>query len=153
MLCRSERLTSREFERAFSSSRSFRDARLTLRVHWRARGERAGQVGARSELRAAFVVPKKLGKAVWRNRARRRLQEAFRLQREALQPLAVQALGGASGCDCIFIAGPAAHGAEFEELQSSIRLLLSRASQERRRHSAARAPASATRAGGEASGA
>ena len=38
--------------------------------------------GENSVTRAAFVVPKKLGKAVWRNRVRRRVRERFRILRQ-----------------------------------------------------------------------
>lgn len=141
MLTRSQRLTSRQFDAAFGSSRSFRDGLLSLRVHWR-------DDSARADVRAAFVVPKKLGKANWRNRTRRRMREAFRLQRQALQVLAER--GGA--CDCIFLAQAGAHDAEFEALQKSIRSLLARAVEERSKPRGPRSASGATRAGTSASG-
>ena len=141
MLNRSERLTTRQFDAAFGSSRSFRDGLLSLRIHWRADD-------ASADLRAAFVVPKKLGKANWRNRTRRRMREAFRLQRQALQVLAAR--GGA--CDCIFLAQAGAHDAEFEALQKSIRSLLARAVEERLKQRGPRLASGATRADASASG-
>ena len=141
MLTRPERLTTREFDAAFGSSRTFRDGLLSLRVHWRADS-------AQADLRAAFVVPKKLGKANWRNRTRRRTREAFRLQRDALQVLA----GRAGACDCIFLAQAAAHEAEFEALQRSLRSLLARAVEERVKQRGPRPASGETRAGAGASG-
>jgi ribonuclease P protein component len=122
MLSRPLRLTSREFDAAFGASRSFRDGLLTLRIHWRSASE--------ARLRAAFVVPKKLGKANWRNRARRRMRHAFQLQQGALQVL----VGGLGECDCIFLASDKAHDADFNALQDSISNLLRRAVDERKRH-------------------
>ena len=145
MLTRSERLTTRQFDAAFGSSRSVRDGLLSLRVHWRPNN-------ARADLRAAFVVPKKLGCATWRNRTRRRMQEAFRLQRHDLQVLAAEA----GACDCIFMAQAGAHDAEFEALQSSVRSLLKRAigdRQKQRRAGSGFSASVATRAGESASGA
>lgn len=141
MLLRPERLTSRQFDAAFASSRTFREGLMSLRVHWR-------EDGARADLRAAFVVPKKLGKAAWRNRTRRRMREAFRLQRHDLQVLASRA----GSCDCIFLAQGAAHHAEFEALGRLVRLLLSRAVEERVKQRGLRLPSGTTRAGASASG-
>ncbi len=145
MLSRSERLSSPEFDAAFGSSRSLRGSLLTLRVHWR--GEDGGEDG-KAELRAAFVVPKKLGQAAWRNRARRRMRQAFAAQREPLQVLA----RSAGACDCIFLAQAGAHDAPFEALQQAIHALLSRAvaerSKQRRSSSAASASLAARGQGG-----
>ncbi len=124
MTSRPERLSSREFDAAFASARSLRGPLLTLRVHWRREDGKT--------LRAAFVVPKKLGKATWRNRTRRRMREAFRLQGEGLQALA----RSSGGCDCIFLAQPGAHDAPFEALQQAIHALLWRAVEERRKQHA-----------------
>ena len=141
MLTRPERLTTREFDAAFGSSRTFRDGLMSLRIHWRADN-------ARANVRAAFVVPKKLGKAVWRNRARRRMREAFRCQREDLQVLAARA----GACDCIFLAQAAAHDAEFEALQRSVKSLLARAAEERVKQRGPRPASGETRAGSGSSG-
>jgi ribonuclease P protein component len=126
MLSRSERLSSRQFDAAFGASRSSRDALISLRVHWRA-------PGSAENLRAAFVVPKKMGKATWRNRVRRRMREAFHVQRAELQKMT--AVAGA--CDCIFLAQAGANEAEFAVLQVSIRSLLERAVGERKRNRSA----------------
>lgn len=146
MLTRPERLSTPEFDAAFGASRSLRDGLLILRVHWRTDD---AQNDLCADLRAAFVVPKKLGKAVWRNRTRRRMREAFRLGRERLQVLA----GRAGSCDCIFLAQARAHDAGFEALQSSIESLLSRAVQEHLKQRGSRSGSAATREISRASGA
>lgn len=65
--------------------------------------------------RCGFVVSKRVGKAVVRNRLKRRL-------REALRPLIVQ-----PGWDLILLARPPAAGASYHELRQAIVNLLSRA--------------------------
>jgi ribonuclease P protein component len=65
--------------------------------------------------RCGFVVSKRVGKAVVRNRLKRRL-------REGLRPLAVQ-----PGWDVIFLARPLAARASYHELREAIANLLSRA--------------------------
>jgi ribonuclease P protein component len=65
--------------------------------------------------RCGFVVSKRVGKAVVRNRVKRRL-------REGLRPLAVQ-----PGWDLILLARPLAARASYHELTEAIANLLSRA--------------------------
>jgi ribonuclease P protein component len=65
--------------------------------------------------RCGFVVSKRVGKAVVRNRLKRRL-------REGLRPLAVQ-----PGWDLILLARPLAARASYHELREAIANLLSRA--------------------------
>jgi len=65
--------------------------------------------------RCGFVVSKRVGKAVVRNRLKRRL-------REGLGPLAVQ-----PGWDLILLARPPAARASYHELREAIVNLLSRA--------------------------
>ncbi len=65
--------------------------------------------------RCGFVVSKRVGKAVVRNRLKRRLREGLRAQ--TVQP----------GWDLIFVARPLAAGVSYDELQEAIVNLLSRA--------------------------
>jgi ribonuclease P protein component len=65
--------------------------------------------------RYGFVVSKRLGKAVARNRLKRRL-------REGLRPLAVH-----SGWDLVFLARPPAAAATYQQLREALVELLSRA--------------------------
>ena len=103
MLPRSQRLSSAQFDRAFALSQSVRHPLLALKAHFRDDGLDA--------VRAAFVVPKKQGRAVQRNRARRRLRERYRLhaRREELR-----------GCDLIFLSTPATHDASGDELDAAL---------------------------------
>jgi len=70
MLSRDRRLNKADFEIAFARGRQFRHPLLALRCYRRAADEH-------DQLRAAFVVPKKLAKAAGRNRWRRRLRHWF----------------------------------------------------------------------------
>lgn len=67
--------------------------------------------------RAGFTVSKRIGKAVERNRARRRMNEAVRLLWDRVAP----------GWDLVWIARPGINAAEFAELQSACARLLRRA--------------------------
>ncbi|MDI6871664.1 MAG: ribonuclease P protein component [Bacillota bacterium] len=67
--------------------------------------------------RAGFAVGRRIGKAVVRNRLRRRLREAVRLQAPALP----------GGWDWIFVARAPARGASVGELGASVRNLIERA--------------------------
>ena len=109
MLPRSKRLSSAQFERAFAHSFSVRHPLVALKAH--RRGDDS------SEVRAAFVVPRKQGKAVARNRTRRRLRERYRLhpRRDEL-----------SGCDLIFLSTPATHAATSAELDGALEEVLRR---------------------------
>ena len=109
MLPRSKRLSSAQFERAFANSQSVRHPLVALKAH--RRGDDSGEV------RAAFVVPKKQGKAVARNRTRRRLRERYRLhpRRDEL-----------SGCDLIFLSTPATHAATSSQLDDALDEVLRR---------------------------
>lgn len=118
MLPRSERLTTAEFALAFERGRVLRHPLLHLRVHVREAGSGA---------RAAFVVPKKLGQATVRNRARRRIRERYRLH-----PLRHAA--GLSCCDFIFMATAEAIGAGTEQLDAAVTQLLRRAAGVPRHH-------------------
>jgi uncharacterized protein len=112
MLPRSERLTSSQFDRAFSHSQSVRHPLVVLRAHAR---DKEGE-GA---THAAFVVPKKQGKANVRNRVRRRLRERYRLhpRRNSLP-----------GCDLIFLSTPETLRASNEQLDAALEEVLRRMS-------------------------
>ena len=67
--------------------------------------------------RSGFATSRRIGKAVERNRARRRMREAVRLLWDLVEP----------GWDLIWIARPAVKQATFAELQSACARLLRRA--------------------------
>ena len=67
--------------------------------------------------RCGFTVGRRVGKAVRRNRARRRLREAVRLMWDLIVP----------GWDMVWIARPSINRAEFVELQEACTRLLRRA--------------------------
>ncbi len=67
--------------------------------------------------RCGFVTSRRIGGAVERNRARRRLNEAVRLLWDLVEP----------GWDLIWIARPSVNEAEFLDLQDACARLLRRA--------------------------
>lgn len=67
--------------------------------------------------RFAFSASKRVGNAVKRNRAKRLLREAVRVE--------LPAIGG--GYDCLFIARSATPDSGFAEVQTAVRQLLRRA--------------------------
>jgi ribonuclease P protein component len=67
--------------------------------------------------RCGFTVSRRIGKAVERNRARRRISEAVRLLWDMVVP----------GWDMVWVARPGINKAEFSELQSVCARLLRRA--------------------------
>lgn len=103
MLSRDRRLSSAQFDRAFANSLSVRHPLIALKAH--RRDDDSAQV------RAAFVVPKKQGNAVQRNRTRRRVRECYRLhaRRDEL-----------SGCDLIFLSTPATHDASCAQINDAL---------------------------------
>lgn len=60
---------------------------------------------------AAFASSRRLGGSVWRNRARRRLREAYRRQKDVLPP---------AGVRLCFVARPGAVEAPFPVLTSEV---------------------------------
>ncbi len=112
MLPRTQRLTTRQFDRAFANSQTVRHPLVVLRAHARGDGQ--------SLTRAAFVVPKKQAKkATQRNYIRRRLRERYRLH-----PL--RNIEGLAGCDLIFLATPQTQSATIEELDGALQEVLKR---------------------------
>lgn len=67
--------------------------------------------------RSGFTVSRRIGKAVARNRARRRISEAVQLLWDLVTP----------GWDMVWIARPGINEADFSELQSACARLLRRA--------------------------
>jgi ribonuclease P protein component len=67
--------------------------------------------------RCGFVTSRRLGNAVERNRARRRLKEAVRLLWDLVEP----------GWDLVWIARPSVNEVEFLDLQAACARLLRRA--------------------------
>ena len=123
MLPRSQRITTSAFAAAFQQGRLIRHPLLHLRVFRRdgkAEISIKAKISGRAELRAAFVVPKKLGKATLRNKVRRRLREQYRLH-------PARSDARLKNCDLIFIATGPACEAEPEAISAAIGQLLQRA--------------------------
>jgi ribonuclease P protein component len=97
-----------QFQRARREGRSWGSSLVALNAASnRRRGSRCG-----------FVVSKRIGKAVERNRARRRLREAVRLAYDHIAP----------GWDLVFVVRtPAVATVAFPELQACVQQLLQRA--------------------------
>jgi ribonuclease P protein component len=80
MLPRAERLDRSAFARAFENGRVWRHPLLTIRAYRRDGSDAIAAPIARVPVaRAAFAVPRKVGKATQRNRMRRRVREVYRL--------------------------------------------------------------------------
>lgn len=112
MLPRRQRLTVADFNKVFEQGRVLRHPLLQVRVLER-NNEKDG-------VRAAFVAPKKLGKATVRNRLRRRVRERFRLLQTEYSHLL-------RDCDLVWIIGEATAGANGTQIDGALRELLKRA--------------------------
>ncbi len=97
MLSRNRRLKTADFETAFTKGRQFRHPLLVLRCYRRTENVDYDQ------LRAAFVVPKKLAKATGRNRWRRRLRHWFYEILQGLPELEQGDIAKWNQCDFIFM--------------------------------------------------
>lgn len=97
-----------QFQRVRREGRSWGSSLLTLNAAF----------SRRRVTRCGFVVGKRIGKAVERNRARRRVREAVRLIYDRIAP----------GWDVVFvIRSPAVATVEFTHIQEAVEQLLRRA--------------------------
>lgn len=97
-----------QFQRVRRDGRSWGSSLLTLNA----------ALSRRRVTRCGFVVSKRIGKAVERNRARRRVREAVRLVYDRIAP----------GWDVVFvIRSPAVATVEFTHIQETVEQLLRRA--------------------------
>lgn len=86
--------------------------------HWVHRLIVMGGLPSKLDLtRYGFIVSRKLGKAVERNRLRRRLREAVRLRHAKIAP----------GWDLVFVGRPPLRGASFDEIGAAVEELLRQA--------------------------
>ena len=120
MLSRNRRLKSADFDIAFSRGRQFRHPLLVLRCYRRA-------VDDSDQLRAAFVVPRKLAKATGRNRWRRRLRHWFYEILQGLPELDRDNNAKWNQCDFIFMLTAQGQNATPLEVQQAMRALWEKA--------------------------
>jgi ribonuclease P protein component len=97
------------FRSVFSTGRSYAHGVVVLYVAKRATGG--------GPARAGFVVSRKVGGAVARNRAKRLLREALRLEGRELP----------DGLDVVVVARPSVAGASYREVAGDLRDVLSAA--------------------------
>ena len=131
MLPAEERLReNRDFRLIYARGRSHADSLAVIYV-LRRNGDYAN---AAPGLRIGFVVSKKLGDAVVRNRIKRRLREAVRLRLSNLRE---------GPFDIIFVGRAGAKGADWPAIEASIEELLRRAGMMREPASGRERPQSA----------
>ena len=87
------------FRRAYNRGKTAADSRLALYV--RRNGQKANRLG--------LTVSTTVGRAVVRNRVRRRLREIYRLHEDVL----------ASGCDVVIVARVQAASSDYHQLEKS----------------------------------
>ncbi len=97
------------FRSVFSTGRSYAHGAVVLYVAKRSTGS--------GPARAGLVVSRKVGGAVARNRAKRLLREALRLEGKDLP----------EGLDLVVVARPSVAGASYREIAGDIRALLNAA--------------------------
>lgn len=102
---------NRHFRRVYAKGHS-QTHRLLVLYHWQRRGEAQHEAPGR---RIGFVVSKKLGKAVQRNRVKRRLREALRHLLPQMQE---------GSYDLIFVGRKGVQEAETEEIEQAVQTLL-----------------------------
>lgn len=106
MLPKEHRLTDkRDFQRIFHHGQSFANRYLVM-YYLKNRSNDTFRVG--------FSVSKKVGKAVVRNRVKRLLREAFRLEKDRIE----------EPIDFVVIARPSAAELDFEKIQQNVQHLL-----------------------------
>lgn len=115
MLPANQRLQrNQDFRRVYKRGREYVHPLAVLYV-MRRTGEEAVQIPGR---RVGFVVSKKQGNAVVRNRIKRRLREAMRLQLHQVKPGAY---------DLVFVGRGRLKTAAWTEIQEAVGVLLKRA--------------------------
>ena len=87
------------FRRAYNKGKTAADSRLALYV--RRNGQKANRLG--------LTVSTKVGRAVTRNRVRRRLREIYRLNEGGMAP----------GCDVVIVARTRAASSDYHQLEKS----------------------------------
>ena len=97
------------FRAVFSTGRSYAHGSIVLYVSKRATGG--------GPARAGLVVSRKVGGAVARNRAKRLIREALRLEGKELP----------EGLDLVVVARPSVAGASYREIAADMRAVLSAA--------------------------
>jgi ribonuclease P protein component len=106
MLQKEHRLTDkRDFQKVFHHGQSFANRYLVLYYMKNRTNDR---------FRIGFSVSKKVGKAVTRNRVKRLLREAFRLDKDRIK----------EAYDMVVIARPSAAELDFKEIQQNVQHLL-----------------------------
>lgn len=99
---------NRRFQEVRRRGRSYRDRLLVMCV----------LPNGLTHSRFGFSVSRRIGKAVLRNRVKRRLREAIRLRMDRIQP----------GWDMVFIARNPIRSADYHEIDAACARLLRRAS-------------------------
>ncbi len=126
MLPKEQRLrANRDFRLIYARGRSFANPLAVLHVMWR-----AGQYAQAAQgMRVGFVVSKKQGGAVVRNRIKRRLREALRQRMPDLRE---------GPFDAIFVGRSRANAAEWPEILEAVDDLLRRGNLVRATHGQSR---------------
>ena len=108
---------ARDFARVRRAGRSLSGGLVTLGFVQRASAAPESPAQPTTPARVGFIVGKRVGGAVVRNRVRRRLREIMRRRLRALSP----------GCDLVVIARPSAASATSADLARDLDALLVRA--------------------------